>query len=366
MTTNVYDFDPDSDGANSDKFTLTRFNDVTATLGATYLIKNVIPSGGLTVVWGRPKCGKSFKTFDMMMHIARGVPYRGKRVQQGIVVYIALEGGTGFRRRIEAYKKEHDVKDAPFYLITDRTDLVRDHKTLITNIKEQTPDAPAAVVIDTLNRSLAGSESSDEDMAAYIKAADAIREAFACAVIIVHHCGIDGSRPRGHTSLTGAVDAQIAVSRNETSDIIATVEWLKDGAEGDVIASRLQPVDLGLDTDDEPISSCVIVPVEGEPVKPAAKTKKEPKSVRTFRAAFAEALDVAGKTIHVRGDGPAVRAVDLKDVKSQFGLRWATGEDLEKRKDAQRMAFARVLNALPDGQFATWVDGDTEWIWSPK
>ena len=30
-------------------------------------------------------------------------------------------------------------------------------------------ETPAAVIIDTLNRSLAGSESSDEDMAAYIK-----------------------------------------------------------------------------------------------------------------------------------------------------------------------------------------------------
>jgi hypothetical protein len=34
-------------------------------------------------------------------------------------------------------------------------------------------------------RSLAGSESSDEDMAAYIKAAHAIRDAFTCAIVIV-------------------------------------------------------------------------------------------------------------------------------------------------------------------------------------
>jgi hypothetical protein len=28
-----------------------------------------------------------------------------------------------------------------------------------------------------------------------------IRNAFGCAVIVVHHCGIDATRPRGHTSL---------------------------------------------------------------------------------------------------------------------------------------------------------------------
>jgi hypothetical protein len=53
--------------------------------------------------------------------------------------------------------------------------------------------------------------------------------------------GVDGSRPRGHTSLTGAADAQIAVSRDEpTNEVVVTLELMKDGAEGDVITSRLE------------------------------------------------------------------------------------------------------------------------------
>ena len=43
-------------------------------------------------------------------------------------------------------------------------------------------------------------------MGAYRDAADRLREEFRCAVIIIHHCGIDATRPRGHSSLTGAVD----------------------------------------------------------------------------------------------------------------------------------------------------------------
>ena len=87
-------------------------------------------------------------------------------------------------------------------------------------------------MIDTLNRSLAGSENSDKDMAAYIRAADVIREAFECTVAIIHHCGVAGTRPRGHTSLTGAVDAQLAVKRDDEGVIRVKVEWLKDGARG--------------------------------------------------------------------------------------------------------------------------------------
>jgi RecA-family ATPase len=147
---------------------------------------------------------------NYVMHVARGVFYRGRRVVQGTVIYVALEGGEGFKRRVEAYRRAHGVTDAPFYLITDKTNLVRDHRALIDCIRE-TVRNPSVVVIDTLNRSLVGSESSDEDMSAYNDDADAVRAAFQCSVIIIHHCGVDDRRPRGHTSLTGNAHAQLAV-----------------------------------------------------------------------------------------------------------------------------------------------------------
>jgi RecA-family ATPase len=113
-TFRAYDFEPDDDAEPGPRFHLTRFGDVSLDLLASYLVKNLIPNGGLVVVWGPPKCGKSFWTFDLMMHVARGTPYRGRRVQEGIVVYVALEGDKGFRRRIEAYKRSHGLADAPF------------------------------------------------------------------------------------------------------------------------------------------------------------------------------------------------------------------------------------------------------------
>jgi hypothetical protein len=41
------------------------------------------------------------------------------------------------------------------------------------------------------------------------------------------HCGVDASRPRGHSSLTGAVDAQLAVKRDTAGNVIVEVEWMK-------------------------------------------------------------------------------------------------------------------------------------------
>jgi AAA domain len=121
------------------------------------------------------------------------------------------------------------------------------------------------VVIDTLNRSQVGSESSDEDMGNYVKAANAIKEEFECAVIIVHHCGYEGTRPRGHSSLIGALDAQIAVARDAENNIVALVEYMKDGKDGPEglkLISRLEVVDLGVDDDNDEITSCVVLPVD--------------------------------------------------------------------------------------------------------
>ena len=110
------------------RFTLTRFDQISLRTTGAYLVKGIIPRTGLIIIWGPPKCGKSFWTFDCVMHVALGRPYRGHRVQSGPVVYLALEGGAGFRSRVKAFKVEHGVTDAPFYLITDRADLVKDHK----------------------------------------------------------------------------------------------------------------------------------------------------------------------------------------------------------------------------------------------
>ncbi len=94
-------------------------------------------------------------------------------------------------------------------------------------------------------------------MTAYVRSTDAVREAFQCAVLVVHHCGHDKSRPRGHTALIGAADAVIAVSMNPDSKIItAKVKAMKDGPADAVLFSKLEVVEVGVDEDDEVISSC--------------------------------------------------------------------------------------------------------------
>ena len=253
------------------RFPLTRFAEIRLDQRRRYLVKGLIPRPGIIVVWGPPKCGKSFWVSDLALHVALGWTYRGRRVEPGAVVYVACEGQEGFRARIEAFRMVRLVDgngDPPFHLLPTRLDLPGDIDALIADIALQLGEPGCVlIVVDTLNRSLVGSESKDEDMTGYIAACDKLREAFGCAVIIVHHCGVEGTRPRGHTSLTGAADAQIAVKRDKANQIVATIEFMKDGPEGGEIVSRLAIVDVGTDEDGEPVTSCIVEPTDEPPQK---------------------------------------------------------------------------------------------------
>jgi hypothetical protein len=339
------------------RFDLRRFDQITLGTEPVFLVKGLIPLTGLTVVWGPPKCGKSFWTFDLVMHVALGWEYGGRKVQQGSAVYVALEGGKGFQARVEAFRQRYlseDHDDVPFFLIADALNLVQEHKILIDCIKPQT--TPAVVVIDTLNRSLTGSESDDKDMAAYIKAADAIRDAFQCAVIIVHHCGIDATRPRGHTSLAGAVDAQLAVKRDTGGNIVVTVERMKDGEEGATLASRLEPLHVGIDRDDDTITSCVVVPADEMAIGASRTARLSPREEIARRELANLLCDSESRPSCVPNGGKATQFETWRAACYRKGF----GDD--KSPDTRKKAFQRMTEKLQRLQIICRSD---EWVWIP-
>lgn len=274
---------------------LRRFSEITAPLDPYYLVKGILPRRGLTVIWGPPKCGKSFWILDLALHVALGRTYRGHKTKAGPVVYIACEGGHQFGARIAAFRNvylpENFDDDVPFFLITGTLDLIREHKRLAIEIAAVCPN-PALTIIDTVNRSLDGSEV--DDMPVYIKATDFLGTHLATSTTVVHHCGVAGERPRGHSSLTGNADAQIAVKKSDSGLVTATVEFMKDGQDGEVLTSRIRKVELGTDTDGDPRDSCVIDPAE-DPV-PAASRNRVGGNQATALALIADSMP-AGLTV---------------------------------------------------------------------
>lgn len=335
----------------------TRFSDIHLGAAARYLVKGLIPNTGLVVVWGPPKCGKSFWVFDLVAHIAAGWQYRGRRVKQCPVVYFAFEGQEGFRARVEAFRQRNTIADMPFYLSADRVTLPADGPAVVAAIRTEFTDVkPGVVVLDTLNRSIAGSENDPSDMGAYVKAADAIREAFDCVVVVIHHCGVEGARPRGHTSLTGAADAQIAVKRDESDRVIAMVEFMKDGPQGDSIVSELEQMTVGADEDGEEITSCVVRPCDGSAASRQTRATGQP----------AIALDILRELIVDIGTVPPSSAKIPVGTRTTTEETWRAGcyakmftED--RSQTAKQKAFVRAAKRLQDLQLiGKW--GDHVWL----
>ncbi len=336
--------------AGSPRFLITRFGTIKPDITAQYLVKGLLQSSGLAVIWGAPKCGKSFWTFDLLMHVALDRPYRGRRVTAGVVVYCALEGVQGFKNRIEAFRRarmtEADDGNPPFYLMATPLSLVRDQKAFIAEIGQQLGGRkPVAVCIDTLNRSLDGSESSDEDMTAYVRAADAIRDAFGCLVVIVHHCGHNGDRPRGHSSLMGALDVQIAVRKDATDNIVAELELSKDGETGLQFVSRLKIVEIGSDQDGDPITSCVIEALDATAAAPKASAKGRMSDVEMTKRAIVDAYGrLAGGVEASPGfDNAVVRKVPVDMLRDEIKSRgFLDTNDDDKLTSTARSNFRRA------------------------
>jgi hypothetical protein len=344
------------------RFPLQAFSTIKVGTSRSYLVKGIIPREGLVVVWGPPKCGKTFWAFDIVMHVALGWEYRGRRVERGAVIYIACEGERGLAARTEAFRRgkmsEEITDNVPFYLITTRLDLVADAAELIRDVQAQIGNtACSALVVDTLNRSIHGSESDDADMGAYVKAADALREAFGCAVIIIHHCGTDGTRPRGHTSLTGAADAQIAVKRDADGVVTTNVEWMKDGPEGAETRSTLEVVEVGTDEDREPITSCVVIAIDAAGIAKRRGTKVTGPAKVTLDL-LRKAIDEAGEDAPASTHIPAGARVVSVDVWRGYAYQGSVSES--EKPAAQRKAFARAVAKLQAlGAVGIW----SKWAW---
>ena len=346
------------------RFELIPFDEIRVGGVPSYLVRGLIPRHGLTLVFGPMKSGKTFFMIDLMMHVALDREYRGHRVKGGCVVYCVLEGPHGFRGRIEAFRRHKmaaPVEDVPFHLVAARMSFIADHRELVADIRDALGDdrPPAVIVIDTLRRSLEGSESDDEDIAAYVGAADRVREAFGCAIVLVHHSGLEAGRPRGHTSLGAAVDAQLACTKDKSGKVTVEVQLMRDGPEGETLHGQLREVDIGFDDDGLPMTSCVFDAEEDTPTtsmrKPAGKK---------LSAKHMLALQALNEAIAAVGRSPPPETAEIpanveKVVSKRQWIAQATRRGISDSEceSAPRMAVGRALIELQTaGKIGVWDD----------
>lgn len=235
-----------------------------------YFIKGVLPQAEICAVFGESGSGKTFFALDLLMAVATGRPWRGRRVRQGAVLYVCAEGSGGFRSRLRAYADYHgvDLDQMPFFVLGDAPNLLErgDVRDLLSAIRAL-PVVPALICFDTWAQVTAGgNENSGEDMGRALGHCKALHRALAATVLIVGHSGKDADRGmRGWSGVKGALDAEIVVERSDDYRA-ATVTKLKDGVgEGEEYPFALESIGVGQDEDGDEVTSCVVHAVASAP-----------------------------------------------------------------------------------------------------
>lgn len=231
---------------------LLSIEDIEAMPPPEWLIDGLLPAQGLIIPYGPPKVGKTFVVLSMGLHIAAGKDWCGRKVRQGVVIYIAGEGLGGLALRIKAMRQEYGIPaDAPFYVRPKAVNF-RDPQAvadLIAIARETAAGRPIAlVVVDTLARAMPGvDENSAQEVGIVIASCDMVKEQLRCAVAPIHHTGKDQERGmRGSNAIHGAVDTTLRIKAAGDRRVQMINEDQKDGEPAPPMTFLMKEVSTGL------------------------------------------------------------------------------------------------------------------------
>jgi hypothetical protein len=308
-----------------------------------YLIDKLIIERAMGFIFGAPGCGKTFIALDIAMSIAGAVKeWWSRRIYKtGPVVYISSEGVGDLKNRIRAWEVEQQtISDQfPFFLIRQNINFMSeaDVERLLRTVAKLTTEhgAPVAVFVDTVSRVLPGAdENLQKDMTLFIRACDAVREAFDTAVIGVHHTSRQGNM-RGSTVFDGAGDFLLEVKREEG-------EWT-----GEIVARKIKSAQDGWHTPFELVRKPISDTIGGESLiaRPLSEDKKpknklpEKETLRRILDEMRQAwIDKNPWTLSTHGRAKARSAIVMMQVRysvpekiAQFLVdQWLTNEVIKE------------------------------------
>jgi hypothetical protein len=233
--------------------------DMVAAKPPPYLIHTMLTMDSIAWIIGAPGSKKSFVALDMAACVVTGRPWQGMKVRQGRVVIIAAEGAGGLGLRLRAWQDRYgDIGEGMFVL--PRPVQSADRASWAVLVEACRRIGPALVIADTQARVTVGlEENSASEINVYIDAVDAIRQATGGCVLSIHHTGRAGGDARGSSAIDGAQGTELKTVVDGMTGVLKT-EKQKDMAEREDVPLRFESVSLGVDDENDPLSSLVLLP----------------------------------------------------------------------------------------------------------
>lgn len=191
-----------------------------------WLVDGVLVEGGLSIIVGKPKSGKSTLARSLAVAVARGEPWLGRAVcHRGPVFYLALDRDPRAAIRQHFRQLGATVRD-DIYLFHGRPpgDLVA------ALVAAAAKHKPRLIIVDTLGRFSRGADMNDyTSMTAALDPLLHLSRDTGAHLAIIHHAP-KGDRtaaedaPLGSTAIAGTVDTVMLVRRRRDCRTVTTVQ----------------------------------------------------------------------------------------------------------------------------------------------
>ncbi len=343
--------------ASNGAYTLLTGNDLRAMPPVRWRLKGVFPYEGLAALYGPSASGKSFLATDLSVALAEGNHWFGIRTTRSKVIYVALEGESGFKNRVAAWELANNrTLPANMRMIMEPFQITNtsDVNKLIATIPHD-----SVVIVDTLNRAAPTSdENSSKEMGEILQACKWLQGQIGGLVVLVHHTGKDTTKgARGHSSLFAALDGAIEVekSNDKRSWSIAKA---KDGQDGKSFPFSLKLHNLGKDLDGDEITSCTIGPSSANIfVRPPPKGKSQKSA---FKALKGHIATLVNPPLGLAGSPSGMPCMKFEDAVSYVAGTLTTIPKNKLHSEARRLLEGLTYS----GHIYTGFDANSDsWCW---
>lgn len=299
-----------------------------------YVVKGMVACGDVGCIVGAPGVGKSLLGPHLGYMVAQGRFAFGMRTRPGKVFYIAAEDEHGMRNRVTALHKRHGDADG-FTLVGGVSDLLskgsRDLRDLRAAVERE---RPALIFLDTVAMAFPGlEENTAEGMGRVVAVARSLTK-WGAAVMLIHHDTKDGQQglPRGHSLLNGALDMSIHLTKDENGIVRGKLTKNRNGPCDRDLAFKIDSVELGIDSDGDPVTAGLCDELDAAHVSPGAKLTPSAKA----------ALDILARLLSKRS-----RVTEDVWRETCVAGREVSAADT---RDSRRKAFKRAVAELTRGK----------------
>lgn len=308
-------------------FAAADWDDVARMPPIEWQVDGILPRRSLAVLGGNTEAGKSFVLLDLCLHLIHGLPWCGREIEPGSVLYLCGEGHDGLAARLRAWRTHNAHRitagtGGRYMMVSDAIPVLTAKSApklheIIQTIAKAKGHAPSLIVIDTLSQALNDDENDSKVISPIMRGLSVLRSRWRATIMLAHHlvktsAAIKAGQKPGGPPMKPGLDSlrgSGAITRNLDTVLGLTVEaggvrelavWKqKDGAKPDPVPLRLEVVETGRQrVNGAEETSCVIIPevtlrIDGnEPVEVKYDSDDEDSDAKR-----AEILEAAAKRI---------------------------------------------------------------------